>query len=196
MRSRLFIAPKVNITSFLLALLLALTACTPGGGGGGITIAQNDSTPPTLTLGAGQPGGQNISASAGGTGQSMTLVTKTGPVNLVATAVDPESGIQTVEIWVNQTITSCDANDVCQTSGPGLLGQPTFDSTSPQKQPGETTAESSIFATPLDLTTQIPQGSVSTGNTLTVDLTIFAVAVNHRGGRTQTPDLTLTWSEP
>jgi hypothetical protein len=173
-------------------------SCNSGGGGsgGGITIAQSDSTAPTLTLGAGQSGGQDVTVSAGGSAQNMKLTSKTGALNLLATAKDPESGVQIVEIWVGKKTTSCDANGICKTTGPGLLGKPTFESTSPQKKPGETAAESSIMAQSLNLSTEIPQGSVPAGQSLTVTLIIHAVAVNHLGGRTQTPELTATWSEP
>jgi len=126
----------------------------------------------------------------------MTLTNKTGVLNLLDAATDPESGADTLQIWVNEKTTTCDAAGLCKTTGPGLLGKPTFDSTSPQKKPGETTAASSILAQALDLTKEIPQGSVLGGGTLTVDLIIYARAVNNLNGQTLTPILTVTWSEP
>lgn len=192
---------RMNTSAGLVIFIVAtvtLSSCNGGGGGGGggITIPQNDSTAPTLTLGSGQQGGQNVTVSAGGSGQNMKLMSKTGSLNLLATAKDPESGIQTVEIWVNKETTFCDVNKICKKTGPGLLGKPTFESTSPQKKPGETTSDSSILAQALNLSTEIPQGSVQPGESRTVILTIFAVAVNHLGGRTQTPEIKATWSEP
>jgi hypothetical protein len=186
---------QLSINPLAVVLLLLLAGCPPSPGGG-ITIAQIDSSVPTLTLGAGQPGGQDVSVIAGGSGQNGKLTSKTGALNLLATAKDPESGVQAVEIWVNKKTTSCDVNGVCRTQQPGLLGKPTFESTSARKKPGETTAESSILAQSLDLSQEIPQMSVPPGNSLTVDLIIYAVAVNNLGGRTQTPEITATWREP
>src|SRR6266568_7009035 len=191
MGSRSLVAQKVgaNTRVSVAVLFLLLTACSKSSGGG-ITIAQTDGTAPTLSLGAGQPGGQNVSVSGGGSGQSMTLTNKTGVLNLLDAATDPESGADTLQIWVNEKTTTCDAAGLCKTTGPGLLGKPTFDSTSPQKKPGETTAASSILAQALDLTKEIPQGSVLGGGTLTVDLIIYARAVNNLNGQTLTPILT------
>ena len=183
--------------SLMILIVAAVTfsSCDGGsGGGGGITVPQNDSTAPTLTLGAGQPAGQNVSVSAVGSGQNLQLTSKTGPLNLLATAKDPESGIQAVEIWVNSETTFCAPAANCKRVGPGLLQKPTFESTSPQKKPGETTADSSILAQSLDLSTAIPQ-SLGPGSSRTVTFTISAVAVNNLGGRTQTPDIKATWSE-
>ena len=187
-------------TNLMILIVAAVTfsSCnggnSGGGGGGGITIAQNDSTAPTLTLGAGQPGGQNINVSAGGSDQNMKLTSKTGSLNLLATAKDPESGVQAVEIWVNKESTFCPAAAPCKRTGPGLLGRPTFESTSPQKKSGETAADSSILAQPLNLSAEIPQ-QLLPGQSRSVTLTIYAVAVNHLGGRTQTPMIIATWSE-
>lgn len=165
-----------------------------GGAGGGITIAQNDSTAPTLTLGAGQQGGQNINVNAGGSDQNMTLTSKTGSLNLLATAKDSESGVQAVEIWVNRESTFCAAASNCKHVGPGLLGKPTFESTSPQKKPGETAAESSVLAQSLNLSAAIPQ-KLLPGESRSVIFTIHAEAVNHLGGRTRTHTITATWNE-
>ncbi len=184
---------KISVPVTILFLLL--TTCSKSSGGG-ITIAQSDGTAPTLSLGAGQPGGQNVSVSGGGSGQTMKLTSKTGVLNLLATASDPESGVDTLQIWVNEKTTTCDAAGLCKTIGPGLLGKPTFDSTSPQKKPGDATAASSILAQALDLTKEIPQGSVPGGGTLAVDLIIYARAVNNLNGQTLSPVLTVTWSEP
>ena len=97
---------------------------------------------------------------------------------------------------MNKETTFCRANGICTKTGPGLLGKPSYESTSPQKKPGETTAESSILAESLNLSTEIPQGSLSAGETRTVTLIFFAVAKNHLGGQAQTPEITATWSEP
>jgi len=101
-----------------------------------------------------------------------------------------------VEIWVNSKKTTCNAAGLCTTTGPGLLGQPMFQSTVPKKNPGETAVESSILAQALDLTTNVPQGGPPAGGTLTFTLIINAVAKNHLGGQTRTPDVEATWKEP
>lgn len=189
-----------TLTRLVILILATVTFCScpggGGGGGGGITIPQNDSTAPTLTLGAAQPGGQSVTVNAGGSAQTLKLTSKTGALNLLATAKDPESGIQAVEIWVSNSTTFCDANKICKLVGPGLLGKPTFESTSAQKKPGETAADSSILADSVNLSTQIRQAQLQPGESLSVTIIIYAVAVNHLGGRTQTPEIKATWSEP
>jgi hypothetical protein len=183
------------ITTILLVTLTLGAKCKGGSSGGGITIPQSDATPPTLSLQSAQPSGNTATVSAGGSAQSMKLLSKTGSVNLAATAKDGESGVQALEIWVNKKTTSCTGN-MCQPTGPGLLGSPQFESTSPKKNPGETTPESSIMLQALDLTKEIPQGAVQAGSTRKVELILFARARNHLSGQSQTPELTLTWSEP
>jgi hypothetical protein len=188
---------KGLVTPLVVILFLLLPGCsTNGGGGGGITIAQIDGTGPTVTLGAGQPGGQDVAVSTGGSDQNTKLRSKTGSLNLLAMSKDPESGVQALEIWVEKKTTSCDANGHCSTRAPIQLEKPRFESTSPQKHPGESTADTRILAQALDLSMEIPQGSVSGGDSLTVVFVIYAKAVNHLGGRVQTPKLTATWSEP
>jgi hypothetical protein len=184
---------KKVLAIWVTVLLLIGVACN--GPNGGIVIPASDSTGPTLALGAGQPSGQNITVNAGGSGQNMQLISKSGVLNLVATANDPESGIQAVEIWVNKRTISCDANESCSIT-PTLQGIPMFESRSPQLNPGDTTAASSILAQALDLSREISQGSLSAGATLTVDISIYAVAVNHLGGQTRTPEIVATWREP
>jgi hypothetical protein len=81
-------------------------------------------------------------------------------------------------------------------TGPGLLAKPAFESTSPKKLPGETTSGSSVMAEAVDLAVLIPQGSVPAGGSLSTDLIFTAVAVNHLGGRSKTPELVVTWRQP
>ena len=193
---RYLTALKFPVATAFVLLSAACSSCPSSGGGGGVTIPQSDSTAPSLSFGAGQPGGQNVSVSAGGSAQAMTLVSKSGPLNLLATAKDPESGIQTVEIWVNKKVTNCNAANICTTTGPGLLGKPTYESASAKKNPGDQTPDSSILAEALDLSTEIPQGGVAAGASRVVTLEMYAVAVNHLGGKTQTPQISATWKEP
>ena len=81
----------------------------------------------------------------GESGQTMKLKSKTVPLHLLATANDPESGVQALEILVNKTTTSRDANGLCSTAT-DVSQKPRFASTSPQKKPGETTGAASIMA--------------------------------------------------
>jgi hypothetical protein len=164
---------------------------------GGITIPQNDGTPPQLSFGVGHqsPGSGNASVSTGGADQTMQLTAKAGLLNLLATAKDPESGVQAVQIWMSRKQTTCSAG-ICSTAGPGLLGAPLHEMSSPKKNPGETASDASILAQTLDLSTVIPQSSVPAGSSRTVQLTFYAESSNHLGGQSKTPNLTVTWKEP
>jgi hypothetical protein len=182
-----------------LVPLLLIFGCPPhpgnGGGSGGITITQTDTSPPSLSLGSGQQNGQDVSVKSGGNGIKMTLIRKTGPLNLLVTGNDPESGIQKLEIWINKSTTTCATGGSCTNAGPGLLGNPAFEMVSPPKNPGDMTSESATMLQAFDLSAEIPQGNVSQG-TRTVVFTIYAVAVNHLGGKVQTPEIAVTWKEP
>lgn len=176
-----------------VGFILLFTACNSTSAG--ITIPQSDSTAPTLTLGAGQEGGGNdVTVTPGGSNQTMTLLKKTGSINLAATARDPESGVQAVEIWMSKLKSTCGADGVCALEGPSNAVK-IFESVVPQKMPGETTSESSILLQPLDLSKEIP-ASYPAGGSLAVELRLYAVAVNHLGGRTQTAELKVVWQEP
>ncbi len=179
-----------------VVLLLALAGCASGSRSttGGITISATDTTPPTLSFGAGQPGGQNVSVSAGGSPGSMTLRSKTGVLNLMASANDPESGVQSLQIWMTTETTTCNASGICTKVGPGLAGAPKYDNTSPQKLPGQTTAASSIMLEALDLSQEI--GSPPAGSSRTTSLHFWAVSVNNLGLKSQTPELIASWREP
>jgi hypothetical protein len=199
MSNRALSAQRIVRGSSLALVVLAVAGCPPpgsGGGGGGITVPQSDATPPTLSVGAGQQGGPNLSASPGGSTQNGTLVRKTGPLNVLISANDPESGVQSVEIFYTSTVTICGAS-LC--TGPpthGLVGAPRFSSTSPQKLPGQIATASSTLADVLDLTAEIPQPAVAAGNTRIVKLYIWGRARNNLGGAATTPELVLTWKEP
>jgi hypothetical protein len=171
-------------------LLFSVTGCSrTTSSSSGIQIAPSDDTPPTISLGAGQGGGQNVSVSAGGSAQNMKLNARTGSLNLLATAADNETGIRALEIWMTRRTTTCNES-TCTSQGPGIPGKPRFESTSDQMSPGETTASSSVLAQALDLSQEIPQGATS------VELVFFGRARNHLGGSSQTPSLKVTWSGP
>src|SRR5436190_4159703 len=141
---------RTRTVPFVLALTLAmavgLTACDGNGSSsGGITIPSSDSTNPTLSFGVGATDDANAMATVkdGGSDVTVTLTVKTGSLNLFATAQDPESGIQKVEIWWNETKTTCSGGN-CTKDRPALLGGPLSTASEPQKQPGDTTTASSL----------------------------------------------------
>jgi hypothetical protein len=192
------VAPRLCLLLVLGLALGVMTGCGDGGsgGGGGITIPQNDSTPPDFNLGVAEvkPNGPSIVVKPGGPDESLKLSAKTGTVNLLITAKDPESGVKETQMWISKTTTRC-AQNVCQTSGPGLLGSPSFKAGGQAKSPGETTAASSIHGESFDLAQEIPQAAPPPGSSLSVKLEFWAVAINHLGGRAETAKATLTWSE-
>jgi hypothetical protein len=198
--TRALVAQRIGRASPLMLLVVALAGCPPqgtgGGGGGGITIPPSDATPPTVTLGIGQQNGPNVSVSAGGSTQNATLVRKTGPLNLLITANDPESGVQAAEIFYTSTVMYCDPSGCSGPAAHGLVGVPRFSSKSPQLQPGQTTSASRTLLDVLDLTAEIPQPAVASGSTRIVKLYLWGRARNNLGGTVTTPELVLTWKEP
>jgi hypothetical protein len=177
-----------------LAGAIGLAAGCGGGGGGGITIPQSDGTPPSLTLQAGAANGPTASVSAGGAAATMTLASKSGSLNLSATARDPESGVRTVRVTVDKTVTECFGGS-CTTVNPGLASRPALESTGPARQPGDTVSESSVLLSSIDLAQEIPQTPPGAGATRTVTVRMTARALNHLGGTSLTPALTATWRE-
>jgi hypothetical protein len=170
----------------LAVLVIPLAAAGCGGGGSGPTVPASDASPPTLTLQAGQQGGGGTSVTAGGSGATLTLTAKTGPLNLSAAGNDPESGMQTVQIFVNTKVTRCHGT-ACSGSGQTLSAIPRFQSSGPARLPGETFSASSILADAIDLAQEIPQTPPPPGDKIIVEFEVQAKAVNNLGGRTQTP---------
>lgn len=180
---------------FAIVLLLLLTGANcDGSSAGGVTIPGTDGSAPTVSVQAAAtaPGGESAAVSSGGQGQAMTLRTKAGFLNLAASAKDPESGVQRLEIWISAKITSCDGG-TCQVSQPAV-GNPRFQSSTPQKNPGEQTSDSSILADVLDIAKEITR-TAPAGGSLTVEWTVFGRAKNHLGGSTDTPLLKVTYQE-
>jgi hypothetical protein len=168
---------------------LAAASCGGGGGGGGgdVVIAQTDSTPPTLTLQVSEsgPNAQTYAISTPGPNQDFTLQRRTGPLNLLASAKDPESGIRSLKIFVTMATSGCDASGSCSAENFPLTSSsnPTFSSSEPQKSPGDRTSSSSILADSIDLASKIPvAGNLSPGETFTVAFEISAEAKSHLGG--------------
>ncbi|WP_157521746.1 hypothetical protein [Herbidospora cretacea] len=113
----------------VLALLLVvpfIAACPNQ-----VNPATPDVTPPTLGLDA-----HNIPVQPGAPSQSspetitpdccdLDRIVKPGTITLIAGAVDKESGLRSVSIWVvNSSATCVDANGIATKSGPGLVGGP------------------------------------------------------------------------
>lgn len=176
------------------ALIIPLAAAGCGGGGSGPPVPASDASPPTLTLQAGQPGGPAASVTAGGSGTTLTLTTKTGPLNISAAGNDPESGVQTVEIFVNTKVTRCQGT-VCSGAGQSVSAIPRFQSSGPARKPGETFSAASILADAIDLAKEIPQTAPPPGDKLIFEFEFQAKAVNNLGGRTQTPLLHARFEE-
>jgi hypothetical protein len=180
-----------------IAALLVLAGCNGTGQGQGITVPNSDASPPELTLIAAQPGTSGESVTTTGNDKTLTLTSKTGPLNLSATAKDSESGIRRVELWINKRTDTCTPpGGPCTAVGPGLLSVPTFESDSGAKNPGQSGAvESSLLFQAPDLATYIPQGGPPAGSTRTVTLQIFAVAYNQLNGKSTTKTIAAVWRE-
>ena len=194
--------PMLGARTLTAALLLAfvLGGCTNGGNGGasadGVTVDANDTTAPTLQLSAAETGGGNpqVDVKPGDSPKTLQLRTKTESINLIATARDDESGVQTLQIWVNKKTTRC-SGGTCTVVGPGLLGAPRFESTEPKQSAGTAVSPQKTLLTALVLKDEIPQGSPGPGSTLVVEITIFATSANHVGAEASTPEITARWSE-
>jgi hypothetical protein len=102
-----------GIATFAAIILIGSSACDGGGGSGGITIPTSDGSPPELSLGAGVTGGgPNVSVNTDGSDATLALRTKAGNLNLLASGKDSESGIRSLQIWINETTGRCDSAGV------------------------------------------------------------------------------------
>ena len=186
------------VLALALVIGVGLAGCDGSGGSssGGITIPSSDQTKPELSFGVGASDEPTAKAtvSAGGNDVIVTLNVKTGSLNLFATAKDPESGIQKVEIFMDETKTTCDSAGICAKVGPGLVGAPLSTSSEPQKQPGDTTTATSLLADTLNLPTHI--GSAPAGGTYDLVWEFWAEARNHLGGTVKSPTITVKYHEP
>lgn len=172
------------------ALLVASAGSCLNTPSSGVVIPTADDSPPHVALSA-QQLDQTVGVESGGAASGLALTQKPGLLYLVVNAADTESGVKTVEIWVNKGITTC-TGALCTTKGPGLQGQPTYKSEGPAKSPGEMTAAMDLVVQSLGLTAEIPQGAGQPDTSLAVTLYISAVGVNYLGGRSRTPELTVT----
>jgi hypothetical protein len=183
----------------MAAIVTALgVGCGTGSGSGGacngIRIPESDTSPPGATFGIAAQGGPTTTVTIGGAPQTGTLPTKTGPLNLLVTAKDSESGVKDVQIWMTKRTTTC-SGGTCTTAGPGLVGQPRF-SNPRTGNTGDCVAESSIVAQSIDLATEIPQAPPPAGGSRSVSLQLWAVVINYRDANARTPVATIDWKEP
>jgi hypothetical protein len=181
----------------LVALAVSLTACEDTGppGPGRISVPRADASPPTVTLTARATAadGPRVAVRSSGIERRMTLRAKTGALELVATATDPESGVQAVEVWVSKFSSFC-GTATC-TGGEPAVTAPRFAWAAPSRQPGQTTATGGTLPDALDLTREIPQGPLSPRQARSVRLTIWAKASNNLRGTTETPKLVARYDE-
>ena len=182
------------VARWVAALIIPLAAAGCGGGGSGPTVPASDASPPALTLQAGRQGGATASVTGGGSGATLILTAKTGPLNVSASGHDPESGVQSVEIFVNTKVTRCQGT-ACSGSGQGVSAIPRFQSSGPARLTGETFSAASILADSIDLAHEIPQTPPPPGDKIIVEFEFQAKAANNLGGRTQTPLLHARFEE-
>jgi hypothetical protein len=113
---------------------------------------------------------------------------------LVASATDNESGIQSLMIFADKAVTHCQG-ETCSGGSHPLLTNPTFQSTSPKKNPGEPMSPQSIMLQWIQLDTEIPQALPAAGSTRHIEWEISARAVNNYGMIANTPLFYASWSE-
>ena len=181
----------------LVALAVGLTACVGTGppGAGGISVPRADASPPTVTLTAWATAahGPRVAVRSGGIERRMRLRAKTGDLELVATATDPESGVRAVEVWVSKFSSFC-GTATC-TGGEPAVTAPRFAWAAPGRRPGQTTAPDGTLPDALDLTREVPQGPLSPGQARSVRLTIWAKASNNLHGTAETAKLVARYDE-
>ena len=181
----------------LVALAVGLTACedTRAPGAGRISVPRADASPPTVTLTAWATAahGPRVAVRTGGTERRMTLRAKTGALELVATATDPQSGVQAVEVWVSKFSSFC-GTATC-TGGEPAVTAPRFGWAATRRHPGQTTAPDGTLPDALDLTREIPQGPLAPRQARSVRLTIWAKASNNLRGTAETAKLVARYDE-
>jgi hypothetical protein len=181
----------------LVALAVGATACQHTGppGAGRIRVPPADASPPavTLTARATAADGPRLAVRSGGTGRRVTLRAKTGALELVATATDPESGVQSVEIWVSKFSSFC-GTATC-TGGEPAVAAPRVAWAAPRRHPGQAAAPDGTLPAALDLSREIPQGRLAPGQARSVRLTIWVKASNNLRGTTETPRLVARYEE-
>jgi hypothetical protein len=175
-----------------VTLVSLLASCTDDGGGGSTygPIADIDASGPGISLTVAS--GNEWIAVTPDSGSEALAPTGMGPITLSASADDHESGVQDIQIWIRQKTTTCTANGTCSTKQP-TVGAPAYSSPVAQGQPGELAELVRTLTVPHD--PALP-GRPEPGGSWSVELTIWAVAVNHLSGKTETASAVLSWSYP
>jgi len=172
-----------------LGILAILLGCPPSNGG--VTVPNTDPTPPSITLGFALEGSSTVSGtvSVGGQTQTITLPQKTGKLSLLATGTDPDSGIQSVGIFMEADSQTCTSQGTCSGSlAHGLWSTPNFVSNSGKKNPGDTASPNSVLAESVDLTTLIKTSPVNPGDTVTTKIWVMGQAQNQLNATSQTAE--------
>jgi hypothetical protein len=181
----------------LAALAVGLTACQDPGppGAGRIGVPPTDASPPTVTLTAWATAadGPRLAVRSSGIERRMTLPAKTGALELVATATDPESGVQAIEIWVSKFSSFCSTASC--TGGEPAVTAPRVAWAVPRRHVGQATAPGGTLPGALDLTREIPQSPLAPRQARSVGLTIWAKASNNLRGTTETARLVARYDE-
>jgi hypothetical protein len=181
----------------VVALAVGLTACARTGppGDGRVSVPRADASPPTVTLTAWATAadGARVEVRSGGSERRMRLRAKTGALKLVATAADPQSGVQAVEVWVSKFSSFC-GTATC-TGGEPAVTAPRFAWAAPRRHPGQATAPDGTLPDALDLTREIPQGPLAPRQARSVRLTIWVKASNNLRGTAETPKLIARYDE-
>jgi hypothetical protein len=173
---------------FIAVCAVLASACGPTSSP---KVATSDGTGPTVSLSLEHDGNATSTSNP-----KLVLSSKTGKLNLVANAEDDESGIQTLEIYVDKISYSCPTQGgTCSVPSHGLQRTPTFQSSTPKKNPGDAMTPSSVMLQWIVLDQAIPQTPPAQGTTRTVEWEVHARAVNNFGTEAVTPLLYAVWSE-
>ena len=185
---------KAMILSAVTGLLIC-TSCNSCPNKGDLTVPQTDATPPTVSLSVGVVGSNSTTTTAsGGSAVTLTLGNKTVTLNIAATAKDPESGVQALEIDVgNQIEKICTGPSQCSGGSMGNVS-PMWTSSTPAVSPGGSGVSTSTMLesfVPSSVGLLHPQQQPPAGGTLTESFTISAKATNNLGASASTPEITV-----
>ena len=158
-------------------------------------MPRTDASPPTVTLTAWTTAvhGPRVAVRTGGVERRMTLRAKTGALELVATATDPESGVRAVEVWVSKFSSFC-GTATC-TGGEPAVTAPRVAWAAPRRQPGQPATTGGTLPAALDLTREIPQRPLAPRQARSVRLTIWVRASNDLGATAESPRLVARYEE-
>ncbi len=179
------------------SLALCLVALLFAGGCGGdeeepqgdITIQAGDEFGPEgiLLQAAEVDGSGTVQAGGPGSSTPLALRSRTATLNLLASATDEQSGIQSLQIWIRSPLYVTCAGLVCTNHGPGLVGGPAFETTEPKKGVGELDFKTTALLAPLNVSQYIPANATRGQFDVSVD------AYNNVGLVTSTGTIRVRW---